>query len=87
MEEGRNQTALENTRRFADKAASIDDQLNEAIADINWERRTEAEKDIVTWINTYCVGILLDEAPPPRGEEILREMGRAIVDSRPYMVL
>ena len=39
------------------------------------------------WVNTYCVGVFLDDPPPPKGEEILREMGRAIIDSRPYMIL
>ena len=39
------------------------------------------------WVNTYCVGVFLDDPPPPRGEEILCEMGRAIIDSRPYMIL
>lgn len=78
---------LEAVRKFADKAASIDEELNEALLKINWERRNQAEGDIVLWVNTYCVGVLLDEAPPPKGEEILREMCCAITDSRPYMVL
>lgn len=39
------------------------------------------------WVNVYCVGVFLDEPPPPKGEEILREMACAIIDSRPYMIL
>lgn len=39
------------------------------------------------WTKTYCVGILLDEAPPPRGEQILEEMERALDDVRPYMIM
>ena len=75
------------TRRFAEKAASIDAELLEARSRINWERRKEAESDIVKWVNTYCIGVFLDDPPPPKGEEILREMYRATVDSRPYLLL
>jgi hypothetical protein len=78
---------VENQRRHLDKVASINDALNEARRNINWQRRNEAERDVVKWVNVYCVGVLLDDPPPPKGEEILREMARAIIDSRPYMIL
>ena len=74
-------------RRFAEKAASIDEQLAEARSRINWQRRTEAESDIVKWVATYCIGVLLDDAPSPKGEEVLREMCRATVDARPFLLL
>ena len=39
------------------------------------------------WVRTYCIGLLLDEEPPEKGNEILLEMERAINDSRPYMIM
>lgn len=81
------QTSVESQRKFREKALSIDDQLNEARSKINWERRREAESDIVRWVGTYVLnGLLLDEAPPPLGEQILREMWTAIFDARPYLI-
>lgn len=38
-------------------------------------------------MKVYCVGLLIDEPPPPKGEEILREMEAALDDSRPYMIM
>lgn len=85
---GRELTSSEASRLQQDRFASIDDKMNEALSNINWERRNLAEADIVVWVRTYCIGVFLDEAPPPIGEEILREMWRAITDptSRPYLV-
>ena len=37
-------------------------------------------------MRTYCLGILLDDPPPAKGEQILQEMQRAISDSRPYQI-
>ena len=79
-------SGLETNRRFQDKAASIDEQLNDARSKIDWERRNAAESDIVLWVNTYCIGAFLDETPPPLGEQIIREMWQAIQDSRPYLI-
>ena len=82
--------ALTNTelkRRHDDKAASIDEELDKARANVDVKRRADAEKSLVEWTKTYCVGVLLDEAPPPRGEQILDEMERALDDVRPYMIM
>ena len=54
---------------------------------IDWERRNKAEKSLEDWVRTYCVGILLDENPPDKGNDILREMERALNDVRPYMIM
>ncbi len=43
-------TNAEAKRRFDDKAASIDQQLDEALAGIDWKRRKEAEKSIEKWV-------------------------------------
>lgn len=74
-------------RRFDEKAASIDQKLDAARNDIDWERREKAEKSLADWVDTYCVGLLLDDAPPPKGRQILDEMERALNDSRPYMIM
>ena len=80
-------TTLERQHRFQDAATCIDAQLNEARSKINWKRRKEAESDIVRWVKIYvCNGLLLDDEPPPLGEQILREMWQAIFDARPYLI-
>lgn len=74
-------------RRFDDKYASIDEKLEAARTAIDWDRRNAAEKSLVEWTRVYCVGMLLDEPPPPKGEAILAEMERALDDVRPYMIM
>lgn len=85
--EDRALTNVELKRRHDDKAASIDKELDEARANVDKRRRAKAESSLVEWTKTYCVGILLDDPPPPRGEEILAEMERALDDVRPYMIM
>lgn len=74
-------------RRYDDKFASIDQQLDKARLMIDWKRRNKAEKSLPEWVHTYCVGILLDEDPPDKGNDILKEMERALNDVRPYMIM
>lgn len=76
-----------NKRNFDDRCASIDAALNDARNTIDWDRRNKAETSLPEWVKTYCVGVLLDEAPPAKGNEILDEMERALNDSRPYMIM
>jgi hypothetical protein len=45
--------------------------MSNAFEQIDWNRRNEAEKSLVKWVNTYCLGLVLDDAPPPKGEEVL----------------
>lgn len=80
-------TVNERQRRFLDSAAQIDAVLNDARNTIDWDRRNKAETSLAEWVKTYCVGVLLDEAPPAKGNEILDEMERALNDSRPYMIM
>lgn len=74
-------------QKHDDKLAAIDQRLDEARANIDWNRRNEAEKTLSKWVETYCLGILLDDMPPPRGIEVLDEMDRALADARPYMIM
>jgi hypothetical protein len=45
--------------------------MNEAFENIDWERRHNAEKSLVQWVKTYCVPLLLNDLPPPKGELVL----------------
>ena len=42
-------------RRFDDRTAAIDAEIDAAMAEIDWDIRTSAEKDIVAWVKEYCV--------------------------------
>lgn len=84
---GHKVTSVEAKRRHDDLCASIDKQLDTARLLIDWERREQAEESLEKWVNTYCVGILLDDEPPSKGVQILQEMERALSDVRPYMIM
>lgn len=73
-------------RRFDDRTAAIDAEIDAAMAEIDWSLRGSAEKDIVEWVRAYCVGLLLDDPPPPKGEEVLREMAHAITAHENYLI-
>lgn len=73
-------------RRYDDRMASIDDSLDFAFANIDWKRRNAAEKSIVKWVQTYCLGVLLDDAPPPKGKDVLQQMSNAIQSHSNYLI-
>ena len=79
-------TNAEAKRQFDDRAASIDQQLDEAFDNIDWKRRNKAEKSIGDWVNTYCLGLLLDDSPPPKGIEVLRQMHEATTSHNNYLI-
>ncbi len=37
-------------------------------------------------MNTYCLGLVLDDPPPPKGEEVLNRMEQAITAHSNFMV-
>lgn len=74
IHEDRPLTNTEKSRRFKDRLASIDEDMDEAFENINWERRNKAEKSLVDWVNTYFIGLLYEDAPSIHGEEVLRDM-------------
>lgn len=72
-------TQFEKNAIFAERAASIDTELEEAYIKINWERRNAAEKGgLVEWTKTYLISLTLDTPPSPIGEEVLSQMAKAI---------
>lgn len=80
-------TGTEAKRRFDDRHAAIDKQIDNARQQIDWKRRNKAEQSLPQWVKTYCVGILIDDEPPEKGYQILDEMESALSDSRPYMIM
>lgn len=62
---------LEKKRKHDDEVCSIDKELEEAYANIDWNRRREAEKSLVNFVKTYMIGLTLEEPPPPLGEVVL----------------
>lgn len=73
-------------RRFDDAASSIDEELDKAFAEVNWERRNEASKSLVSFIQTYFIGLMIDDQPSPLFIEALQEMEQALGQSRPYNI-
>lgn len=73
-------------RRFDDVASSIDEELDKAFAEVNWERRNEASKSLVSFIQTYFIGLMIDDQPSPLFIEALQEMEQALGQSRPYNI-
>ena len=79
-------TNLEKQHRFLDAHASIDAQLDQVFQEIDWKRRNDAEKSIVKWVQTYCIGLLLDDAPPPKGKDVLKQMADAMSAHSNYLI-
>ena len=78
--------------RAKSKHADIGDDLDRAIAGINWRMRNRAEKDFLYFLKTYCTGkaddgAFLETPPPPEMVPIVRDMEQAIGDaSIPYHI-
>lgn len=79
-------SGAEAKRKHDDEYASIDEEMNFALENINWERRNEAEKDLNLWIRTYCIGTLLDEPPPEEGQKVVKDMYSAVTNHSNYLV-
>lgn len=80
-------SGAEASRRHEDRLADITDDLMTARTKIDIARKLEAEKDIVKWVETYCVGLVLQSAPPPKGKEILEKMVEACtVSPKPILL-
>lgn len=62
---------VENQHRIQDRAASIDEKLDEAFSKIDWQRRKAAEQSLVKWVQAYCVPLLLQDPPSAKGNEVL----------------
>ena len=80
-------SATERQRRHEDTAFAIDHDLDEMFAEVNWRRRRRAEKSLTAWVNTYCLGLLLEDSPPLLGEKVLEQMQGALTSRQNYCIL
>ena len=76
-------SGAEKKRRQDDKMASIDRDLDEAIKNINWERRKFAETSFYNFVCTYGFPQLLQYLPPKNAEQVLNRMELALNLSKP----
>ena len=53
---------------------------------MDWNRRNAAELSLVDFVNTYLIGLTLDEPPSAKGVEVLREMEQAITSHSNYAI-
>ena len=77
-------TSMEKKRRFVDKAASIDKDMDEAIQNINWERRNKAEKDLPSFIDTYLMGRLFETQPSEQMKKVMLSLEESINMAKPF---
>lgn len=69
---------MEKKRRFTDKAASIDKDMDEAIKKIDWQRRANAEKSLDSFVETYLMGSLFEVPPSQQMRQVMRAMFRSL---------
>ena len=79
---GIDRTATMRQRRHQDAFASIDEELDEARRNIDWERRNHAEESLRNWIMTYGLGVYIDDQPSDRLFEILDRMEIGIKEKK-----
>ena len=80
-------TSMEKKRRHNDKAASIDKELDEAIANIDWNRRSQAEVSLSTFVEAYLMGVLFEVPPSKKMRDVMKSMFDALSDSKPFQVM
>lgn len=72
-------SSYDRVQKTRDKYSSIDEQFDEARANIDWERRNTAEKSLGEWVRTYmCDGLALNDEPSDYGYNVLADMEQAI---------
>ena len=76
--DGHKLTTMEIKRRFDERAAAIDNELNAAMKQIDWKRRKKACRSLISFINTYFVGLMVDAPPSKKFVEALKEMEFAL---------
>lgn len=80
---GRAMTGAERVRKHMMIKASIDDELDDALTRIDWERRRRCEASLLEFVKEYGTdeGAFLEDVPSASMEPILDEMQAAIDDS------
>lgn len=82
----RNLTSVEAKRRFDDRHAAIDEQLDEAFKKVDEKRKKKGTKSFIDFVQTYCIGLMIDEPPSDRFVEALKEMEFAMANNTPYNI-
>ena len=78
---------MEAVQQHRDRAASIDQSLDVAFSKVDWDRRKKAETSLGEWVKTYmCDGMALNDEPPEKGYEVLRDMEKALNAHQNYMI-
>ena len=84
-EEYRARKMLEQRAR-SDSAYSIDAEYQEAVKNIDWERRNRARESLADFISTYLVGSLFSLQPEGKMCEALAAMEASLTSARPYNI-
>lgn len=79
-------TNAEKKRRFDDRHAAIDEQLEEAFKKVDENRKKNGTKTFIDFVHTYCIGLMIDEPPSDRFVEALKEMEFAMANNTPYNI-
>lgn len=87
LEQDHIQTQTEINRRFQDRHASIDTQLNEAIQNIDKKRREEAAKSLNTFIDSYLMGVLFEDPPSDLMRQVIDTMQTLSDDAIPTQLM
>lgn len=77
------QTQTEINRRHQDRISAIDQELNEAIQKIDWDRRKKSEKSFWDWVLTYGYPQLLTYHPPERSKDVMDKLESSLQQSKP----
>ena len=54
-------TNLQLQHEYQDRESSIDAYLDDKFKHVDWDRRRKAEMSLPDWVNTYCLGLLLED--------------------------
>ena len=52
---------LQVQRDYQDRESSIDAYLDDKFKHVDWNRRRRAESSLIEWVDTYCIGLLLED--------------------------
>lgn len=76
-------THLERQRRMDDRAASVDDKIDEGVAGVDWKRRRAAEKSFWDWVNAYGFPVLLNYKPPAKSKDVMDKLESSLNMAKP----
>ena len=72
--------------KFRDKMAAIDNEMDIAFQNVDKNRKQFAKQSVENFIQTYLMDILFEEPPSENFKLALKQMEKALLDSRPYNI-